>query len=128
MTLLSLLLYIKALFAAISQMGGTPQLITQEGTYSRYAVADSCYVDLYEYEGDSLLIVETICAPVCASHAHVYNKQWVLLHDCMPDSTLLFPQAHIDRDGRIMWTDNKNLILDETEQQLQTDASDEAWR
>lgn len=73
--------------------------------------------------GDSILVVQTICAPICSSCARIYNKEGEVIRRIespYPDAT--FPEAHLeymnnDSTGTplIVWTDNTPQILDKEE-------------
>lgn len=105
-------LFIDILQAALLQMGSVTEVVAQDGPLTKYRMADSCYIETYCYPTDSFLVVETVCAPVCSSRARVYSKEnESVLHECLPDSTMLFPEAHINREGQLVWSDNGNLIF-----------------
>lgn len=57
---------------------------------------------------DSIFIIQTICAPICSSHARIYNKEWQLIGFIKPPFKSAFPLAYIE-DGRILWRDNDNF-------------------
>lgn len=71
--------------------------------------------DTLWYGQDSVLIIETACAPICSSIARVYNKEYRLLRTIkapIPDA--IFPEAYIE-NGVVLWRDNTELLLDEEE-------------
>lgn len=54
---------------------------------------------------DSIVVIQTVCAPICSSCARVYNKEWKLLGYLTPPFKSAFPEAYIE-DGKICWRDN----------------------
>lgn len=57
---------------------------------------------------DSIIVVHTICAPICSSHARVYNKEWQEIGVLKAPFNSAFPEAYIE-DGKILWRDNDNF-------------------
>ena len=55
--------------------------------------------------GDSIVVIYTICAPICSSCARVYNKEWLFLGNMTPPIKTIFPEAYIE-NGQILWRDN----------------------
>jgi hypothetical protein len=55
--------------------------------------------------GDSIVIIHTVCAPICSSCARVYNKEWQFLGNITPPIQTAFPEAYIE-DGKLLWRDN----------------------
>ncbi len=95
-------------------LGSTPLVEEEAGNYSRIRMADSCYLEVQDM-GDSLLVVRTVCAPICSSAAALYTPSGQLLHPVLPTTTAaVFPEAHIV-SGTLVWTDNTTEILDENE-------------
>ena len=92
-----------SLLADLFQMGGHPQVITQDGPYERIALTDSTTLEVYK--SDTILVVFTVCAPQCSSCARVYNKEWQLIRTITPPFSSIFPLATIE-DGHIVWKDN----------------------
>lgn len=64
--------------------------------------------------GDTIIVIHTICAPVCSSCARVYNKGWHLIGTLTPPFQSPFPEAYI-KDGKLLWRDNYPQLLDEDE-------------
>lgn len=96
---------VKQLLLDISRMGGTPEVLQEEGPYVRMQLADSATIEMYL--GDSIIVVTTICAPQCSSCARVYNKEWQLVQTLTPTTPSIFPLAAIDpKTGKVMWKDN----------------------
>lgn len=58
--------------------------------------------------GDSIVVIHTVCAPICSSHARVYNKEWKEIAILKPPFKSAFPEAYIE-DGKILWRDNDNF-------------------
>ena len=108
-----LILYIAQLIAALNQLGAEVVTIEQ-GPYTMYQVSENTMIETYEYENDSTLVVETVCAPICSSHACVYNKEWLLLHSISEPEAYIVPQARIDSLGYLSWEDN-SVLLDDTQ-------------
>ena len=55
--------------------------------------------------GDTIIVVHTVCAPICSSCARVYNKDWNYLGPIIPPIQTAFPEAYIE-DGKLFWRDN----------------------
>ena len=55
--------------------------------------------------GDSVVIIHTLCAPICSSCMCVYNKDWHFLGTITPPIKTTFPEAYI-QDGKLLWRDN----------------------
>ena len=72
--------------------------------------------------GDSIIVIHTVCAPVCSSCARVYNKEWTLIGTLTPPFRSPFPEAYIE-NGRLLWRDNYPQLLDEDELRLRDDAA-----
>ena len=94
-----------AFIANLFQLKGNPQVVAENGPYTRIALTDSTTMEIYE--SDSILVVFTACAPQCSSCARVYNKEWEYLFPLEPPFQSVFPLATMDKEtGRIEWTDN----------------------
>ncbi len=104
---------IKQWITDATALGGSPVVEEESACYSRIRMADSCYIEVQNY-GDSILVVQTVCAPVCSSCAHIYNKEWLLLREVRPAKECTFPLATI-RNGQLVWQDNTVQILDDEE-------------
>ena len=57
---------------------------------------------------DSILVIHTVCAPICSSHVRVYNKEWQYLGALKAPFKSAFPEAYIE-DGKILWRDNDDF-------------------
>ena len=87
------------------KLGGKPEVMEQTEKYMHVSLSDSAYVEMYVT--DNILVVYTVCAPICSSCARVYNKEWEFLFPLEPPFVSVFPLATMDREtGRIVWTDN----------------------
>ena len=64
--------------------------------------------------GDSIIVIHTVCAPVCSSCARVYNKEWHFIGTLTPPFQSPFPEAYIE-NGKLLWRDNYPQLLDEDE-------------
>lgn len=110
-TIVQLLTYLVA-------MNGNPVVTDSTDQYVRYRMADSCYYEVYSYPtGDSAVVVQTVCAPICSSHARVYNKVSGAGREIpSPYPHAIFPYALLNREtGEIIWEDRTEEILDEEE-------------
>ena len=58
--------------------------------------------------GDSIVVIHTVCAPICSSHARVYNKEWQVIGELQAPFTSIFPETYIE-DGQLLWRDNDTL-------------------
>ena len=54
---------------------------------------------------DSILVIHTVCAPICSSRVRVYNKEWQEIGILRPPFRSVFPEAYIE-DGKLLWRDN----------------------
>ena len=79
--------------------------VESHGETTRFILADSSFVDLYYYEGDSILLIRTQCAPLCASFARVYKDDWQLLRTINAPRTMILPEAFVQA-GELHWRDN----------------------
>ena len=87
------------------KLGGKPEVMEQTEKYMHVSLSDSAYVEMYV--ADNVIVVYTVCAPICSSCARVYNKEWKFLFPLEPPCVSVFPLATMDREtGRIVWTDN----------------------
>jgi len=63
---------------------------------------------------DSMLVVETVCAPICSSTARVFDRDGKLIRTIAPDCEGTLPFAWIE-NGKVHWRDNTEQMLDEQE-------------
>ena len=96
---------LERIIADVQALGGSPEVVIEEGAYAKVRVADSCYLETYHY-GDSILLVQTVCAPLCSSVALMYDSRWTLLHPIPAPDAYTLPQAFIDSNGDIRWQEN----------------------
>ena len=96
---------LERLIADVQALGGSPEVVVEEDTYCKVRVADSCYLETYHY-GDSILLVQTVCAPLCSSVAQMYDSRWTLLHPIPAPDAYTLPQAIINENGNICWQEN----------------------
>ena len=54
---------------------------------------------------DSILVIHTVCAPICSSHVRVYNKEWQYLGVLKAPFKSAFPEAYIE-NNILLWRDN----------------------
>lgn len=57
---------------------------------------------------DSIIIIHTVCAPICSSHARVYNKEGDLIRILKAPFQSVFPEAYIE-ENKVLWRDNDTL-------------------
>lgn len=57
---------------------------------------------------DSIIVIHTVCAPICSSHARIYNKEWKEIGVLKAPFKSAFPEAYIEED-KILWRDNDNF-------------------
>lgn len=57
---------------------------------------------------DSIIVIHTVCAPICSSCARVYNKEWQEIGVLKPNFKSVFPYATIE-EGKVVWLDNDTL-------------------
>lgn len=60
---------------------------------------------------DSIIVIHTVCAPICSSHARVYNMEWQEIGVLKAPFKSVFPEAYIE-DGKLLWRDNDNYDYD----------------
>ena len=96
---------LERIIADVQALGGTPEVLIEQGAYAKVRLADSCYLETYHY-GDSILLVQTVCAPLCSSVALMYDSRWTLLHPIPAPDAYTLPQAFIDSNGGIRWQEN----------------------
>lgn len=78
-------------------------VITDEVTYATpTSIRDTLMTN------DSIIVIHTICAPICSSHARVYNKEWQEIGVLKAPFKSAFPEAYIE-EGKILWRDNDNF-------------------
>ncbi len=94
-------------------LGYMPEILAIDSNHTRLQMADSCYLDLVDYT-DSLLVVRTVCAPVCSSVAAIYSTDGRILRTLQPATDGIFPEAYIE-NGVLLWRDNTMEILDDSE-------------
>ena len=70
---------------------------------------------LLALKADTILLVNTVCAPVCSSVVRSYVANWLPLGTVPPPAGMAFPQADIAADGTLVWTDRTPQLLDEEE-------------
>lgn len=91
----------------LTNMGGHPSVVEEQGPYTRIQLTDSATLEIYE--ADNYLVIMTVCAPQCSSCARVYNKEGEYLFPLEPSVTSIFPLATMDKQsGKITWKDNDN--------------------
>lgn len=54
---------------------------------------------------DSILVIHTVCAPICSSHVRIYNKEWQYLGVLKAPFKSAFPEAYIE-NNKLLWRDN----------------------
>ena len=54
---------------------------------------------------DSIIVIHTVCAPICSSHARIDTKEWKEIGVLKAPFKSAFPEAYIE-DGKILWRDN----------------------
>ena len=96
---------LERIIADVQALGGSPEVEIEEGAYAKVRLADSCYLETYHY-GDSILLVQTVCAPLCSSVAQMYDSHWTLLHPVPAPEAYTLPQAIINKNGNICWQEN----------------------
>ena len=96
---------LERIIADVQALGGSPEVVIEQGAYAKVRLADSCYLETYHY-GDSILLVQTVCAPLCSSVARMYDSQWTLLHPVPAPEAYTLPQAFINENGTIRWQEN----------------------
>ena len=57
---------------------------------------------------DSIIVIHTVCAPICSSHARVYNREWQEIGVLKAPFKSIFPEAYIE-NNKLFWRDNDTL-------------------
>ena len=57
---------------------------------------------------DTIIVIHTVCAPICSSRARVFNKEWQEIGVLRPPFSSIFPEAYIE-NGKLLWRDNDNF-------------------
>ena len=57
---------------------------------------------------DSILVIHTVCAPICSSHVRVYNKEWQYLGVLKAPFKSASPEAYIE-NNKLIWRDNNTF-------------------
>lgn len=107
---------VKQLMSFVQNLGGSPEITEETDDHVRIRMADSCYYDIHMAQ-DTIVVIQTACAPICSSCVRVYNKEWEELRQLWPTESGIFLEAAY-RDGQVYWTDNTAMYLDEEERQM----------
>ena len=113
-----LLLYIPEIIALLMAMSPEQVFKTEEDMYVHYDLPGG-YMEVFESpKSDSVMIIETVCAPACSSTVRVYNKvSNALIRTIKPACESIFPYAWVE-NGELKWRDNSFEILDDEELKL----------
>lgn len=57
---------------------------------------------------DSIIIIHTVCAPICSSHARIYNKEWKEIGILKAPFKSSLPEAYIE-NNQLLWRDNDSF-------------------
>jgi hypothetical protein len=57
---------------------------------------------------DSIIVIHTVCAPICSSCVQVYDQKGELIGRIKSPVKTAFPEAYIE-EGKILWRDNDTL-------------------
>ena len=92
-----LILLFISIVAALFKLGGEPEVVVNEPPYARVVLNDNATLETYEYaQGDTVLVVLTVCAPECSSCARIYNKEGSYHH---PTLCVRLPDSHDRRQS-----------------------------
>lgn len=90
---------------SFAQQTTTAELLNNEGvTIEQRSTEHISTHDTIAY-GDSIVVIHTVCAPICSSHVRVYNKEWQEIGILRPPFKSIFPEAYIE-NGKLLWRDN----------------------
>ena len=95
---------VKQLIEDVTRLGGHPEVTEERADYVRVQLTESSYAEMLE-QGDSIILIQTVCAPECSSCARVFNKEWKFLYYIEPTIKSIFPLASFD-EGQVVWLDN----------------------
>lgn len=76
-------------------------------------VAEGVEYDLL-LKGDTIIFIQTVCAPICSSIVKVYDKKWNYLYTLRPTIDAMFVKATIE-NSEVVFTDETPLLLDDEE-------------
>lgn len=78
--------------------------------------AENTTILTHRLDADSVLVIHTVCEPICSSRACVVNKEWQVVREiACPYADAIFPEAYLTDEGELAWRDNTELLLDEEE-------------
>ena len=73
-----------------------------------HVVYDVIYTRDKLITNDSIIVIHTVCAPICSSHARIYNKEWQEIGVLKAPFKSIFPEAYIENE-KLLWRDNDTL-------------------
>lgn len=77
----------------------------EQAVEEEYEVASVCDTLI---TNDTIIVIHTVCAPICSSRARVFNKEWQEIGVLRPPFQSIFPEAYIE-NGKLLWRDNDNF-------------------
>ena len=90
---------------SFAELTTTAELLNSDGVTIEQRNAEPISTrDTISY-GDSIVVIHTVCAPICSSHVRVYNKEWQEIGILRPPFKSIFPEAYIE-NGKLLWRDN----------------------
>ena len=90
---------------ATAEQLNTSELLNSNAVASEQRSAEPISTRDTIMSGDSIVVIHTVCAPICYSHVRVYNKEWQEIGRLRPPFNSAFPEAYI-LDGKLFWRDN----------------------
>lgn len=68
-------------------------------------------------DSTSFVLIQTACAPLCSSIVKRYVANWIFVEEIKPQKQTMLQKAEI-LDGRISWSDQTLLLLDDEEKKF----------
>lgn len=93
--------------------GGKSIVLSKTDNCLELQVADGFTMTLLA-DSASFLLIQTACAPLCSSIVKRYVANWIYVEELKPEKQCMLPRAEVI-DGRISWSDQTLLLLDEEE-------------
>ncbi len=98
-----------------NRFNGESSIIELQPNVLRVHIAEGVEYDLL-IQTDTITLIQTVCAPICASVVKQYDSLWQYLRTIHPSITGMLIEAEL-RGEDIVYKDNTPDLLDEDEKQ-----------
>ena len=98
----------EASYYSFAQQTTTAELLNSNAVTSEQRSAEPISIRDTIALGDSVIVIHTVCAPICSSHVRVFDKEGKEIGILKAPFQSPFPEAYI-LDGKILWRDNDNF-------------------